>query len=212
MTFTGRQGLALVRMVVGLGFLVSGGGKIAAGWLASGEPLVRSLGPNMERAEPFYRSFLQGTVVPNAGTFAQLTAVGEVVAGSSLLLGLLTRLGALTGMWLLLNFMAMKGTLIQGWGTGMTYSDRLYFAGALASLLAAAGLVWGLDGALRPWLARIPVVRWLAGAGGPVPVTPVLVPAVSPATGVPLAYPPAAGRQPAPIAAYRDRRPARRAA
>ena len=41
--------------------------------------------------------------------FSQLVLLGEWVAALSLTLGLLTRLGALTSMWLVLNFMLAKG-------------------------------------------------------------------------------------------------------
>jgi hypothetical protein len=66
-------------------------------------------------------------------------------------------------MWLLLNYMLMKGTLLHGYENGQTYSDRLYFVASLTFMLVGAGRAWGLDGALRPTLARIPVIRWLAG-------------------------------------------------
>ena len=39
--------------------------------------------------------------------------------------------------------------------------------GHSAFMLVGAGRAWGLDGALRPWLRHVPVVRWLAGIDHP---------------------------------------------
>jgi uncharacterized membrane protein YphA (DoxX/SURF4 family) len=163
MLITGRQGLALVRIVLGVLLLVSAVGKIQQGWLANGEAMSKTIQQSLERSEVFYRPFLEGTVLPNAATFSQLVTLGEIVAGTSLLLGLLTRVGAVVCMWLMLNYMLMKGTLLGQYTNGMTYSDRVYFLGGLACFLAAAGLSWGLDRFLGRWLADVPVVGWLLG-------------------------------------------------
>jgi hypothetical protein len=75
-----------------------------------------------------------------------------------LLLGLLTRLGSLVSLWLVLNYMLMKGLPALAGS-----SDRLFALASLAFLLGSAGLVWGLDGAWRHWLAGNLLTRWLAG-------------------------------------------------
>jgi uncharacterized membrane protein YphA (DoxX/SURF4 family) len=164
MRITGRQGLALVRMSLGALFMVSAVDKTSKQWLAGNpKPVTDFVQQNASKAESIYRPFLEGTVVPHAPLIAQLVTLGEWVAGVSLLFGLLTRLGALMSMWLLVNYMLAKGTLVHGLENSLTYSDRVYFMAALAALLGAAGLAWGLDGALRGTLARLPGVRWLAG-------------------------------------------------
>jgi thiosulfate dehydrogenase [quinone] large subunit len=160
---TGRQGLALLRIGLGLLFLISALDKTMKGWLGSGQALTQTLQSNLPKAEGFYRPLLEGTVLPQADRFAQLVTIGEWVAGLSLTLGLLTRLGALTALWLLLNFMAMKGILFGQWLNPMSNSDRVYAVAALACCLAAAGLTWGLDGRLRRVLAGLPLAGWLAG-------------------------------------------------
>jgi uncharacterized membrane protein YphA (DoxX/SURF4 family) len=113
------------------------------------------------RSEGFYRAFIDSTVLPHAALVAQLVTIGEWVAGLSLALGLLTRVGALTGMLLVLNYMLLKG-LPNVAGS----IDRLFFVSCLGFLLSSAGLVWGLDGALSAALARLPVVNWCAGLSG----------------------------------------------
>jgi hypothetical protein len=77
---------------------------------------------------------------------------------------LLTRLGAIVGMILNLNYMLMRAPLSNGGSI-----DRLFFLAELIFLLAAAGLVWGLDGQLRQALSGNPVTRWLAGLNRPAP-------------------------------------------
>jgi uncharacterized membrane protein YphA (DoxX/SURF4 family) len=167
MIISGRHRLALVRVSAGVLFLASALDKTTSGWLTTGQPLVKSVQQNLDKSEGFYRSFLEGTVLPQAPVFTRLITIGEWVVGVSLLLGLLTRVGAFAGMWLLLNYMLMKGTLLHGYDNGQTYSDRLYFVASVAFLLVGAGRAWGLDGALRPWLERVPLVRWLAGIDHP---------------------------------------------
>ena len=160
MGFSAAQGLALVRFGVGMYFLAQAYDKLARGWLASGRPLGQFIRAQIPQTDPLYRGFVEGVVLPNAGTVAQFVALGEAVVGLSLALGLLTRLGSLLGMWLVLNMMLLKG-LAQLAGT----NDRLVFVACAAFLLASAGQVWGLDGMLQRTLARIPFVRWFAEAG-----------------------------------------------
>jgi uncharacterized membrane protein YphA (DoxX/SURF4 family) len=176
---TGRQGLAIVRAVTGTLLLVSAADKLGKGWMTTGQPMTQTIQQNLEKSETFYRPILEGTVLPQAGLFAQLVTIGEFVAGTSLLLGLFTRIGAAVCMWLMLQYMMMKGTLLHGYMSGQTYSERIYFVAGLAFFLAAAGLALGLDGALGRWLSRIPVLAWFAGYRAipeREPVAPHLVP------------------------------------
>jgi thiosulfate dehydrogenase (quinone) large subunit len=161
MSLSPGQGLALIRMAFGLYFVVSAFKKTTTGWTDGGQGVADFLGRNVENAEPLYAGFLNGFVLPNAPLFSQLVLLGEWVAGLSLLFGLFTRLGGIAGAWLVLNFMLAKG-LLNDSGS----SDRLFLAACLTLGFAAAGLVWGLDGALRPTLDANPITRWLAGIPG----------------------------------------------
>jgi uncharacterized membrane protein YphA (DoxX/SURF4 family) len=166
------RGLALLRMAFGLYFVSYALDKTMGGWLGSAGPMTGFLfgNPNatpptrgaVANSTPFYADFLTNVVQPNPLIFSQLVVLGEWVAGILLLLGLLTRFGAITGIILNLNYVFMKGLPANGGSI-----DRLFLAGEIVFLLAAAGLVWGLDGALRDTLAGNPVTRWLAGLGGP---------------------------------------------
>jgi uncharacterized membrane protein YphA (DoxX/SURF4 family) len=162
------KALALCRIGFGLYFIAQAWDKTTKGWLTSGDPLAGGLFGNpaaqppgrgfAANAEAFYRPFLEGVVQPNALLVSQLVTIGEWTAGSLLVLGLLTRLGALTGVVLTTNFMLMKGL-----PTLSGSSDRLFILACLAFLLGSAGLVWGLDGAWQGHLHRNRLSRWLAG-------------------------------------------------
>jgi uncharacterized membrane protein YphA (DoxX/SURF4 family) len=161
------HGMAIVRIVTGLYFLVQGIAKMTGGWLSSSDTLLKTfIGPALERnqAEAFYRPFLENVVQPNGLLFSQLVALGEIAVGICFILGLLTRPAAIVAMFLNLNYMLMKG-LANGAGS----NDRMFVGLELVFLLTAAGLVWGLDGRLRDVLAANPLGRWLVGARQPTP-------------------------------------------
>ena len=156
-----RQALALVRIGVGLDFLASGIGKLANGWLVTPSPLVDgSLGPALQggQVDSFYRPWLENIVIPHGLLFSQLTVLGEIGVGLSLLLGLLTRVGGVVGIWLNLNYMLMKGL-----GNVSGSEDRVFILIELALVIGAAGLVWGIDGLLQRRHAQPPLVRLVAG-------------------------------------------------
>jgi len=161
------RGLSIIRIAFGIYFLVSAGRKTAEGWLASSDALMGFVNRQLEGSTPPYDAFLTGIVLPNADAFAKLVVVGEWVAGLSLALGLFTRRGAITGMWLVLNYMLAKG-LPSFDGS----QDRLFFVSCGVLALCSAGLVWGLDGVLRHGLARHGLTRALAG----IPAQPRPVP------------------------------------
>ncbi len=90
---------------------------------------------------PGVASFLTGTVVPHASLFAWLIALGELVTGLSLLLGLFARLGgALTIIQALVNIVIAGGSSQDTLG----HNYMLLVVG-LGVLLAAAGRTYGLD-------------------------------------------------------------------
>jgi uncharacterized membrane protein YphA (DoxX/SURF4 family) len=162
------KALALLRIGFGLYFISYATDKTMAGWLGSAGPITAYLfgNPNatppsrgtLPNATPLYADFLTNVVQPNPLLFSQLVTLGEWVAGILLLLGLLTRFGAITGLLLNLNYMLAKGLASNGGSI-----DRLFFFAELIFLVAAAGLVWGLDGQLREQLSSNAIIRWLAG-------------------------------------------------
>jgi uncharacterized membrane protein YphA (DoxX/SURF4 family) len=76
-------GLLLVQMLVGYEWLVSGVTKIVRGSFPEG--LADELREKSEGAPGWYKSFLDGTVIPHASTFGYLIELGELLVGISLI-------------------------------------------------------------------------------------------------------------------------------
>jgi uncharacterized membrane protein YphA (DoxX/SURF4 family) len=138
------RGIAAIRIGLGVEFLIWGWAKIADGWLSSGAALTRELRSVDANPPALYSGFLSAVVVPNVDLFARLVTIGELVAGISLALGLLTRLGAGIGLCLVLNFLLMRGI-----GGTVASIDRIFFVACLVCILVGAGRVWGWDNRVR---------------------------------------------------------------
>jgi thiosulfate dehydrogenase [quinone] large subunit len=146
--------IVLLRLVVGAWFLKAVWTKLTIGWLFGVFPYPavspRFLGFHPKRVAEFaagnpvgwYKDYLEGTVLPNASLFATLQAYGEVAVGLGLLLGLLTGLAALAGLFLSLNF----GLATQWMSFGQQGFHAILVTSMLIFLGARAGRVWGLDG------------------------------------------------------------------
>jgi thiosulfate dehydrogenase (quinone) large subunit len=94
---------------------------------------------------PWYKSFLLDTVVPNSHLFATITAIGEVGVGLSLLLGLLTPVGAFFGLLQVMFY----GMAVQQQSSGQQGFHIMLFTMMLTFLFARAGRRWGIDRWLR---------------------------------------------------------------
>jgi thiosulfate dehydrogenase (quinone) large subunit len=160
------HGVALLRIGFGLYFLATAIDKVRKGWLSDPGPMSQFIGGALQRgqAEPFYRPFLEGVVLPNALVFSQAVALGELLVGGSLILGLFTVLGSLGSAFLVVNYMLMKG-LLNNAGS----NDRLFLLASAVFIMTSAGLVWGLDGQWRGVLGRTSLLRWLTGPADQLP-------------------------------------------
>jgi len=106
---------------------------------------------------PSYRAYLLGTVIPNAATYANLTALGECFVGVSLLLGLLTPAGAAVG----LALSVLYGFAVQHMSSGQLGFHVLLVPLMIAFALSRAGRCFGADAALRARWPEARLVRWL---------------------------------------------------
>jgi uncharacterized membrane protein YphA (DoxX/SURF4 family) len=150
--------LAVLRIVVGLYFVKSLVTKMTLVMLGGVLPIPMVSGrwldvmPKIvtrqasENPLLFYKQFLEGTVLPNSSTFAQLTAWGETVAGIGLTLGLLTGVASIVGLILVVNY----GLATQWMSPGQQGFHLVLFFLMLTFFFARAGRTWGLDA----WLAR----------------------------------------------------------
>jgi len=92
----------------------------------------------VSQAPPFFRAFMQGTVVPNAELFAQLMRFGELALGVALILGLLTNLAALGSVVLSMVIMLSQGGVRLGTGLG---APELLTVNVLVALLSVVILL-----------------------------------------------------------------------
>ena len=139
------------RLYAGHFFLHAGVHKASTGF--GGAALQKLLADWM--AHPrygFYTPFLTRVVLPHPGIFASLVTYGEIAVGAALLCGCASRLAALGGLFLCLNFLFASGTHLLG-------ADPPIVFGVLAVTVyaTAAGRALGLDYFLRQ---RLP--RWVA--------------------------------------------------
>ncbi|MEM8892624.1 MAG: hypothetical protein AAGD28_31875 [Bacteroidota bacterium] len=102
----------LLRIALGIMWTLSG-----YSWF-TGEPeqkLTSALKLALEGQQifPFYAPFLREVVIPYAGVFSILVALGEFCTGISLLSGTLTKVGVYVAIFLLLNYSLMNGSLFS---------------------------------------------------------------------------------------------------
>ena len=158
--------LAFLRLVVGAWFIKAVWTKLvlayAGGILPYPVVSPRFLAFHPKRVAEFaadnpigwYKAFLQETVLPHASLFATLQTYGEVAVGLGLVLGLFTRLAAVIGLVLSMNY----GLATQWMTFGQQGFHLLLISSMIIFLVTGAGRAWGLDAVLRP---RAGALRWL---------------------------------------------------
>lgn len=141
--------LAVIRIATGASWLAHGIPKLLnPNFFGANGSMAGMLSQSTAQGSGPYNAFLQNVVVPNAGLFSHLVAWGETLTGVSLLLGLLTPVGGVAGMFLGLNYFLMHGSLGH-----ITSLGGLDFAAILLSfvnVVLPTGRVFGLD---RLWKA-----------------------------------------------------------
>lgn len=70
------------------------------------------------QAPPFFQTFMQNNVIPNAEAIAQLMRLGELALGLALILGLLTNLAAIGSITLSIAILLSQGGVSLGTGLG----------------------------------------------------------------------------------------------
>ncbi len=144
----------VVRVYIGYQWLTSGLGKIEnPAWMATGEALkgfwTRAVAVPDAPARPaisfdWYRTFLQSLLDSGSYVwFAKLVAIGEVLIGVALILGLFTAVAAFFGGFMNWNFM-MAGTA--------SINPVLFPLSILLILAWKTAGYWGLDRFVLPML------------------------------------------------------------
>jgi thiosulfate dehydrogenase (quinone) large subunit len=142
---------AVVRILTGLLFVAEGLSKVTGEFVRGG--FAKHAAGIAAGSFPFWRHFLETIVVPRAGVFAWVIALGELAVGLGLLAGFLTRIAAGGGALLMLAIALGEAKPDAGasWDDWITSGLTPKLAFLLLLLLCAvdAGRVWGLDGRRR---------------------------------------------------------------
>jgi uncharacterized membrane protein YphA (DoxX/SURF4 family) len=154
--------LALIRIYTGAFWLMHGVPKFlqSQDFMPPNGAMTQFLNGQITHNSGPYQAFLVHVVLPNAGFFAELVRLGEVVAGCLLFFGFYTRLGGAIGMLLALNYISAKGGLahLSVW-SGL---DSAAFVLSALNVVLPTGRVLGIDAIL--WRLRRKPEPVVAGA------------------------------------------------
>jgi uncharacterized membrane protein YphA (DoxX/SURF4 family) len=136
--------LAVFRILVGATWVIHGYGKLTdAQWALPNGTCFQIVTGMISNAQGPLHDFVTSVVLPNIGVFAVLQEWGETLAGVSLVLGLLTRVGGLVGLFLPLLYFSMKGAYAHL--DGYAGLDMLTAIASGLNLALPTGAVFGLD-------------------------------------------------------------------
>jgi thiosulfate dehydrogenase (quinone) large subunit len=145
-----RAALTFLRIYLGVIFLLAAGPKVQDDFTPRLATFLQRVALNS--GHPFYQEFVRQLVVPNIPLFAALIAWGELLVGSTLVLGVVTRLSAAGALLLTLNYMFAKGA----WPWSSSSNDAAFASIAIALIIGAAGRTFGLDAFLAKRWPRSP--------------------------------------------------------
>jgi NADH dehydrogenase len=156
--------MVLLRIYVGVLWLIEGVHKIQDGWLVpgnikivqvasttgasaaaeTGEAAVVYATPILAQPPAFYQWFTDAVVAPNAGMFQFMVVLMEVGIGLALIAGLFTFFASIASLGLVANFVLSAQT---GW-------DILWFVFAAIALMGGSGGAFSLDYYVQPWIKK----------------------------------------------------------
>ena len=135
-------GLRVLAMCLGVFLIAQGVGKLT--WFTDSGPLNGALQGWLKDATPTSRWYLETFAIPGVPIFARLVALGELLGGTALLVGLWPRLAAAAAFLMVLNFHVASGAIFQ-----TRFLTNGYGLPVLGGLLALA-----IGGSRLPWTVR----------------------------------------------------------
>jgi uncharacterized membrane protein YphA (DoxX/SURF4 family) len=142
------NGLAILRICIGIFFLFEGIGKIR--WLTDPSVLAGQLAGWAQAVPPgsWSHAYLARVAIPYSTYFARLVPLGELVSGLALIAGFWTPFFALVAFFMALNFQFASGALFKY--SVLTSGYALPVLGAtLALVVGGVRLPWSI-GSSRP--------------------------------------------------------------
>ena len=137
--------IALLRIYIGYYFLQQGIRKFQRDF-PRGDWIGRQIG-DLATIDlyPWYKKFLVDYVVPHHELFGYFVMTGEILVGACLVLGLLTRLGACVGLFLVINYYLGIGVARGG---ATLAQQQTFIVCLIIIILSNPGRTLGLDGLL----------------------------------------------------------------
>lgn len=143
----------LIRVYVGWEWIVAGWAKVNNPlWVgpSAGKPVYGFLMGALEKTtgahpdvSPWYAEFIKNVALPNATLFSNAVAVGELLVGIGLILGVFTGISAFFGAFMNMNYLF----------AGTVSANPILFLSQLFLILAWRTAGWiGLDRFLLPYL------------------------------------------------------------
>jgi thiosulfate dehydrogenase (quinone) large subunit len=129
------NGMAWVRILIGAVWLNGAVEKLLNPDFPQQFAASLNAGGFVSQAPPWFQSFMQSTVIPNAELSAQIQRFGELALGLALILGLLTNPAALGSIVLSLAILLSQGGVRLGTGIGSPEILTINLLVALISLL-----------------------------------------------------------------------------
>jgi uncharacterized membrane protein YphA (DoxX/SURF4 family) len=137
--------IVIPRLYIGYYLLQQGILKYLRGFPQS-DWITRQIGDlNKIEIYPWYKSFLINVVAPNRELFGYLVMSGEILIGLCLILGLLTRLSSIMGVFLLLNYYFGPGMARRG---APLAQQQTFIVVLVVLALSNPGRTLGLDALL----------------------------------------------------------------
>jgi NADH dehydrogenase len=154
--------LVLLRVYVGVLWLIEGIKKVQEGWLTPGNiKIVQVAGtsgasaeasnqaantvtPILSKVPGIYQWFTDAVVAPNAMIFQTMVVLMEIGIGLALIAGLFTFFASIGSLGLVANFIL----------SGMAGWEILWYAFAAIALMGGAGGAFSLDYFVQPWIKK----------------------------------------------------------
>jgi uncharacterized membrane protein YphA (DoxX/SURF4 family) len=139
---SGGLALRVLSMFLGVFLIFEGLGKLA--WFGDSGLLAGVLQAWLKEAPPATRWYLETFAIPGIPMFARLVVLGELSAGTALVLGFWTRLAAGFAFLMVLNFHVASGAIFQ-----YRFLTNGFGLPVLGGLLALA-----IGGGRLPWSVK----------------------------------------------------------
>jgi thiosulfate dehydrogenase [quinone] large subunit len=144
--------LAALRVYLGLVWFTYGRSKLEPNWAGGTREFLSAVADAASSTSGPFKAFLTGVVIPHQRVFAELIAYGELLVGIALILGLLTKVGALGGAFLSLTYFFETGKFERHFGL-MSF-ELMLFAVSAFILVTPADRIASADSVLRRALRR----------------------------------------------------------